>query len=297
MPREDSDWLHSGNGSPPAQTWAFATDAPLADVQFARETGDTLAADVLGGLYRLDRRGRVQLMTRGFKQLRILAWSETGTDGAAVLGKSEICRFDRQLQIRWTMQLPGTIHAVAMDPFGQYIAAALDTSETLIIGENKRRVCEFDSFRPLHFLRFVMTEPALIGSADYGLLQRQQFDGEPVWDEKLWNTVGDLAITGDGRHVFLASYSHGIQVYDGEGCPFASYVLKGSPSRLSTSVDGSAIIVATQENYLYRMNPQGHLHWAAEAPDPVVRVHADPLGQSFVCGFDTGRVVRFDWPR
>ena len=296
MPHQYPEWLSSGNGSPPRQTWAFATDAPLADVQFARETGDILAADELGGLYRLDRNGRVQCMTRGFKSLRALAWSETGTCGAAVMGEAELCRFDHQLQVRWTMHLPGTIHAVAVDPFGHYIAVALDTSETFVMGENKRRVCEFDSFRPLHFLRFVMTQRDLIGSADYGLLQRQQFDGEPVWDEKLWNTVGDLAITGDGRYVYLAGFSHGVQVYDGEGCRFASYVLKGAPSRLSISVDGTAIMVATQEHYLYRMNPQGHLFWAAEAPAAVVRVHSDPLGQGFICGFDTGRIVRFDWP-
>ena len=117
-----------------------------------------------------------------------------------------------------------------------------------------------------------------------------------MWDEKLWNTVGDLAVTGDGRRVLLASFSHGVQVYDGDGGLNASYVLKGAPSRLSTSFDGSSIVVATQENYLYRMNPQGQLLWAAEAPDAIVRVHADPLGQGFVCGFASGRIVRFDWP-
>ena len=158
MPHQHPEWLGSGNGSPPRQSWAFATDAPLADVQLARETGQILAGDELGGLYRLDRGGRIQCMTRGFKQLKALAWSETGTCGAAVLGESELCRFDHQLQILWTMHLPGTIHAVAVDPFGHSIAVALDTSETMIIGENKRRLSEFLSVRPLHFLRFVVTE-------------------------------------------------------------------------------------------------------------------------------------------
>ena len=296
MSPEDSDWLDSGQGSPPSPSWGFTTDAPLADLQLAKETGDTLAADVTGGLYRLNRGGRIVSMSRGFKHLGALAWSDTGTCGAAVLGTEQLVRFDEKLQITWSKTLPGPVYAIAIDPFGHFIAASLGSSLTFVIGENKKLVCEFPSVRPLHFLRFVATYRDLIGAADYGVIQRQQMTGEPVWEEKLMGTVGDLAITGDGRFAYLAGFSHGVQVFDSEGCNHAGYVVKGTPSRISTSFDGSAIIVATQENYLYRMNPQGELLWAAEAPDAVARVHSDPLGQGFICGFESGRVLRYDWP-
>lgn len=291
----DTSWLGSGQGVPPEQTWAFTTDAPLADLGFARETGETLAADVTGGLYRLNRGGRIVGISRGFKHLRNVAWSDTANFGVALLGSRHFVRFDSQLQIAWTMQTPSDIQALAMDPFGHYAAVALDSSQTYIVGADRRVVSEFPSVRPLHFLRFVATYRDVIGAADYGVIQRQQFLGEPVWEEKLLSKVGDLAITGDGRFSYLASYNHGIQVYDSEGYNHASYVVKGTPSRLSTSFDGENIIAATQENYLYRMNPKGELLWAAEAPDGITRLHSDPLGHGFVCGFASGRVVRYDW--
>ena len=295
MGTEQSEWINSGRGVPPRQVWAFATDAPLADVQFARETGETLAADVLGGLYRLDRTGRIACMTRGFKHLKALALSDTALAGAAILGPDQLCRFDHQLHIQWMLTLPGEIHAIASDPFGHFLAAALETSRTIIIGEDKQILCEFPSVRPLHFLRFLVADRDLIGVANYGVIQKQRFSGEPVWQEKLLNTVGDLAVTGDGRLSYLAGFSHGVQVYDAEGYSHASYVVNGSPSRLSTSFDGSVIFVATQENFLYRMNPKGELFWAAEAPEAITQLHADPLGQGFICGFESGRVARFDW--
>jgi hypothetical protein len=296
MNTEQPEWLNSGRGVPPQKTWAFATDAPLADVQVARETGETLAGDVLGGLYRLDRNGRVTAMTRGFKHLRALAWCDTAAFGAAILDSDQLCRFDHHLHVQWTMQFPAEIHAVAGDPFGHFLAVALENCQTLIIADDRQIVCRFPSIRPLHFLRFLVADRDLIGVANYGVIQKQHMSGEPVWQESVLSTVGDVAITGDGRLSYLASFSHGIQVYDAEGYNHASYVVNGSPSRLSTSFDGSVILTATQENFLYRLNPQGQLLWAAEAPEPVLGLHSDPLGQGFVGGFESGRVARFDWP-
>lgn len=290
------EWMDSGRGSTPRQSWAFATDAPLADVQFALESGETLAGDVIGGLYRLDRNGKIACMTRGFKDLRALAFCNTGTMGGAVLGSDHLCRFDQKLHIEWTMQLPGEIHAIAIDPFGHFLAVALDTTQTLVIDEHKQIVGEFYSLRALYHLRFFVTNRDLMGVANYGVFERHHINGEKVWVETLLNSVGDVALTGDGRLSYLAGFSHGIQVYDGEGYSRASYVVQGSPSRISTSYDGTSILVATQENFLYRMNPEGQLLWATEAPEPIVRLHCDPLGQGFLCGFESGRVVRFDWP-
>jgi hypothetical protein len=296
MPVDDSEWLASGTGQPPSASWGFATDAPLADVQLARETGETLAADVAGGLYRLNAAGRIVSMSRGFKHLKALAWTDTGTSGAAVFGTEQIVRFDGRLQISWSKKLPGPIVGISVDPFGHFIAAGLGSSQTMVFAENKRLACEFPSVRPLHFLRFVPTYRDLVAAADYGVIQRQHLNGEAVWEERVLGTVGDLAVTGNGRFAYLAAFSHGVQVYDAEGYNHAGYVVQGAPSRISTSFDGSTIIVATEENYLYRMTPRGELLWAAEAPDAVTRVLADPLGQGFVCGFASGRILRLDWP-
>ena len=50
-------WLQEGQGIPPTLRWAFSTEAPLVALDMGRESGEVLAADETGGLYRLDRRG------------------------------------------------------------------------------------------------------------------------------------------------------------------------------------------------------------------------------------------------
>ena len=67
-----TDWLHSGPGLAPRVAWAFNTDAELISLCQARETGDLFAVDLSGGMYRLNCHGRVQTLSRGLRNARLL---------------------------------------------------------------------------------------------------------------------------------------------------------------------------------------------------------------------------------
>ena len=90
MNESDPDWLSAGQGIRPQWSWSLTTDAPLVSMQLTRETGELLAADTSGGLYLLDRRGRVTSLTRGFQLLHALAWSDTGDCGAVAIGETNV---------------------------------------------------------------------------------------------------------------------------------------------------------------------------------------------------------------
>ena len=51
MSETSPNWLAAGQGDAPSLGWSFTADAPLAGLELARETGETLVADTSGGLY------------------------------------------------------------------------------------------------------------------------------------------------------------------------------------------------------------------------------------------------------
>jgi hypothetical protein len=112
--RSAEEWLHSGRGVLPTLRWSFTVDAPLTDLRLARETGEVLAADASGGLYLLDRRGRVIALTRTRHALRRAAWCDNGACGAAAFDHVVVGWFDRKLQFHWTRELPDEVMAISV---------------------------------------------------------------------------------------------------------------------------------------------------------------------------------------
>ena len=97
MSRPDQKWLEGGRGLPPELTWSFTADAPLVGLELARETGETVVADAAGSVYLLDRRGRILTLSRGLHSLSGIAWSDSGSAGAIVVGDSTLTVLNRQL--------------------------------------------------------------------------------------------------------------------------------------------------------------------------------------------------------
>jgi outer membrane protein assembly factor BamB len=151
--------------------------------------------------------------------------------------------------------------------------------------------------RPLTYAQFVATEPAIVASAEHGLVCRYQLDGQQVWSDKLWNNVGQLAAAGDASLIFLACFSHGVQVYDGDGGTVGSYVLEGTASRVAVSFEPQRIFAATIERKLYWLDADGEVLWSTTPPDDIEAVACDPLGEWVICGLKCGRVYRLDWTR
>ena len=289
------DWLTNGTGLAPRIAWSFVTDAKLVGLEMARESGDVFAVDASGGVYRLDSAGRVGAVSRGLHNARLIRWCDTGEAGLVVSEKSQFSIVDRNLNVVWTSSAPWPILAGTIDSYGHNVALSLDDGNTVLFSVEKKKLGQFSTIKSLNFLQFVSGKPGLVGAAEYGHLCRHNFEGKELWSEKMWATVGDLSISGDGKVLFLAEFAHGIQSFDARGNTMANYVVEGTPARLSVSYFGERLVVSTVERHLYWLDADGALLWAAETPDAVVSSHCAPLGEWFVAGFQSGRVVRLDW--
>lgn len=289
-----ADWVQTGQGTLPAMRWSFATDAPLTDLAFARESGETLAADESGGLYRIDRRGRVQSLTRTAHQMRLVAMADDGSAGVAILDEQTLAWFDKTLQFRWTRELDDEVVGLAISPQGTHVVAALSSGMNVVYDADKHKTSSFESLRPLRYLQFVVTEPAIIAAADYGFFARYSLAGDPLWNERLWSTVNDLTITGDGSAIVLAGLAHGLQVFDGDGTSRGNFVLDGTAHRVSATYGKQRIVAATMERQLLMVETDGDLRFGLTAPEEITKVRLSPLGDFVIVGLADGHIVRLD---
>ena len=288
-------WMNSGEGSTPRVRWTFATDAPLVDFDCSRETGETVAVDESGGLYVLDRRGRILNVSRGFTDVERLRWSDSGNGGVLLMRGDHLVRLGPDLSSRWKARLPDESLDVAIDAFGNHFAVSLANRATQIYDWNKRCISQVVTMRPLSFLQFIAMKQQFVGSAEHGLLCCHNLKGEEIWKEHLWSNVGDVSVTGKGGTVLVAGFNHGVQLFDGEGVHRGSYMMEGSPSRVSTSFVPERVACATIEKHVYWLDSDGELLWAAKAGEDIVGVETDALGNGFVLGLESGRLVRLVW--
>lgn len=289
------DWLSSGRGEPPRLSWSLATEAAIVSVQFARETGEVLAADQTGALYLIDRKGEWRGEARGQSALKALAWSDTGGGGAALVGDHQLCWFNRELKFLGAVELPSRSVAIAVEQHGRYAAVSLDDNNTLLFDCHLRMIRHFQTPQPLISLQFLVTEAALIGVAAYGLLCAYDLNGELLWQEKLYANVGDLSVTGDGQMILLACFSHGVQCHDSLGRQRGSFQVGGTAARVSTSFLPGKLTVATTEQQLFRLDTDGQIEWEATLPEPVHSLFMEPLGHAQICALPSGRIFRLDW--
>lgn len=298
MTQAEPEWLAAGQGERPAMAWSVALDAPLAGLALARESSELLAVDASGGLYLLDRQGQVKTLTRGFKSLTALAWSDTGQHGAVATGRAKLSWFDHNLSVTWSANMPAEILCLAVDVHGHYIAVSLANNETIFFGADKQEVGRFKTIRPLRYLQLNAVRPLLLGAAEYGLVCCHRLDknGSEVWSERLWSNVGDMTVTGDGRQIYLARFNQGVQILDQRGQVQGSYHVEGTPSHVTTSFAHNRLGVATVERAIYWLDADGELIWATNLPDDMKAILAEPLGTGMVCGLAEGRIYRLEWP-
>ncbi|MFG0297330.1 MAG: hypothetical protein ACF8PG_15595, partial [Maioricimonas sp. JB045] len=209
-PSPAHEWIRQGRGLGPSIKWSHQTDGPLTSLSLARESGDVIVADASGSICRMDRGGQIAALNRFREPVHQLCWSDDGSAGAALVGDDTLYCLDRTFQSVWTVNLPDVCMAVSITPYGRHVAASLADGTTLIYDANRRRVATIETIRPLAFLAFCTTKPVLIGAAEHALVTAYSISGAEVWQEKMWSNVGDIAVTGDGSSIHLASFAHGI---------------------------------------------------------------------------------------
>lgn len=294
MTADETDWLR-GEGKRPRLVWSFATEGPLVAMHFARESGEVIAGDGVGGLYRLDRQGKLQGMTHAPGPIRELAWSDTGAGGLALVGDGRLCWLDGHLAFQGTIEQADPILGVALDPYGHYAVASLSSCANIVYDANRKLVRRFSSMQPLSKIEFLIQQPALLAITEYGMLCCHDFGGQPLWQQQLFANVGDFSFTGDGQSILLACYAHGIQCHNARGAQIGSYQLGGTVSKVSSSFVKGRIAAATVERSLHYLDAAGTIIWQTLVPDEVWALACDPFGHAVVCGFRSGRIVRIEW--
>lgn len=295
MNNPPDEWMTAGTGRPPATSWTRPLEGRLTHLALAWETDEALVADDAGGLYFFDRDGTLRNMTRGYPHVRGLAISADGARALVAFEDRKLALFDRAFRVEWTTTHYDTIFSVALDPFGRHMAIGLADRHVLVMTTRRRHIAEIEATRPIRFLRFALTRPYLIAAAEDGLLTGMTFFGEIEWEERLFTTAGDLAINGNASMILLTSFAHGLQRYNAQGSNRGTYMVEGSPSRVSTSFSNGRIAAATLEGQLYRLDQKGNLHWAASAPDEIAAICLDASGDALTVGLASGRISRLDW--
>lgn len=295
MKARGDGWLDQGEGQRPRMSWSISTEAPLVGLQLARETGEVLAADAAGGLYHIDRHGKLANLVHGPSPIRAVAWGDTGAGGVAVVGDERLYWFNRRLVFQDWIEHAEPVVAVALEAHGNYVAASLSSCTTAIYDADRKRVRRFQSRQPLVAMEFLVNRPAIVGVAEYGMLCCHAFTGEEEWQQQLWANVGDLSITGDGRTILLACFAHGIQCHNREGQQVGSYQIGGTVSRVSASFIPGRIAAATVERHFYSIDVDGQVLFQCTLPDDACRVICDAFGKGVVVGLASGRITRLDW--
>ncbi|MCX7393522.1 MAG: hypothetical protein NTW75_05285 [Planctomycetales bacterium] len=293
--RPGDDWIYSGRGVAPTLAWSFSLDTAVVDVRLGRETGEVIAADASGGLYLLDRRGQVLEVNRTRQRLQRVVWCDNGTVGAAVFDDGIVASLDRRLQFRWTREMPADVLSLSIDPYGTHVAVSMEDGFSTVLTSENKKTSRFETVRPLKYLQCLATSAEFLAAADHGLLGRYSLKGDPRWTKSLWSGVGDLAATGDGKHIFLAGFSHGIQCFAGEsGASQGTFVTEGTVGLVSCGYFTKHLVAATLERQLIVINDKGNSLWQVTAPEDISRVLMSPLGDWIVCGFASGRIIRLD---
>ena len=151
-----------------SQLWSHNLSAPPRGLALAREKDWLLAWDVNHWLHLFNARGRrqAQVCVAG---ATVAACADDGSALAAGDSDGKVSWLAPDLTTRWSRIVPERVLALALDPFGQYVAAADAGGTVHIFDSQGRDVVRTQGPRPLHFLAFVPTVPYLMGSSDFGL--------------------------------------------------------------------------------------------------------------------------------
>ena len=298
MPIADAEhapkWLR-GEGRRPTWHWAFRPDGLVAASAHAKETGETYVLDDAGHLYRVSRGGQLAGVNRPPDDIQHIAWADDGSLGAAIVGERGLMTITQELKVRWTVELPDDILAIAVDPHGHYVIASLADGGNLIYSLRRRKVAAFSTIRPIAHWQFLCHEPLLIGAAEHGLLCCHTLGGERIWEEKILSTCGSMASAGDGRRTLMASFTHGVQVFDEIGETVGAYMVEGASSRCRCSYTAERMLALTLERQAFWMDEDGDILWTTTLPEDPLDGQVDPLGDWAMISMPGEGVCKFGW--
>ena len=271
--------------------WSFSPSAPLRGLSLAREKGLVLAWDRGQWLYLINRKGHREAQVPTPVPLTAACCAEDGSCCAAVGQGGEIWWLAPDLLPRWQRCLRQAAVAVALDPFGQYLAVADGGGGVHLFNRDGQCLWQTQMPRPLHHLTFVPEAPYVLGCADFGFIACLDLTGQIVWREGLVVHCGSLAVRGDGTCILLACFSEGLRRYDLHGSRKPS-LTSCAPCRLvASSFDGRFLLVADQANRLLLLDDRGQLLAPYPLDGSAVALALGPLAEWAVIALSTGPIL------
>src|SRR6266849_7496114 len=145
--------------------WTHALANPARGLALAREKGWVLAWDNQDWLYLLNQAGERQAQMHAPGKLVAAACADDGSAYVAVGGQGEIWWLAPDLSSRWERSVPNSVTALAVDPFGQYLAVADAGSHLSLFDCQGKPGIRVQTPRPLYHLAFVPTAPFLVAGS------------------------------------------------------------------------------------------------------------------------------------
>ncbi len=271
--------------------WSRNVAAPPRGLSLARERGCLLVWDADHGLHLFNRAGEPQAHVRTADAVSNACCADDGETFAAVGAGGQVRLLAPDLTPRWERAAPPRGTAVALDPFGQYLAAADGDGGLSLFDRNGSRLWRVANARPLRHLAFIPERPALAAAADFGLTACFDLSGNVLWRDGPMAHVGSLAVSGDGATVALACFSDGLCCYSLEG-PIRRCLDGAGPCRLAAaSYDGDAFLTADLGQRLHLWDAAGRERgdWALEAVPTGLALGA--TGDDAVAALADGRIL------
>jgi hypothetical protein len=280
--------------------WSQTVSAPLRGLALARERGWLLGWDTHHWLYLFNQAGERQAQRGAPAALAAACAADDGGSYAAVGQQGQVWLLAPDLALRWERSVPQRALAVAMDPFGQYLAVAAANGGLYLFDNHGGMVAQASTPRPMQHLAFVPEKPVLIASADFGLAACFDLAGKCLWRDGLVAHIGSIATSGDGQTIALACFSEGVCVYSLEK-PTQRKLPQAAPCRLAAlTYTGDGILTAGLDRRLHLGDRDGAVR-DSFAPDgsPVGLVFgalglfaAVALAEGKILGLDTRQEVR-----
>jgi hypothetical protein len=272
--------------------WTRTFSASAKGLSLSQEQHTLLLWDSARWLHLLNSAGQTQAQ-RHFPGLTAAAIAEDASALAMADEVGNIRWLAPDLSERWEKRLPEAIHALAVDPHGQYLAAATSGSQVFIFDRTGQNRCQFRVPRPLANLVFVPGVPLLLGCADLGLVLAAKLSGEIVWRDQPLVQVGQLAVDYAGDRLLLACYSDGLHVYHPGSGNKPPRITTPEPCHLvAQTAAGDRALAGSVKRRLLLIDGRGNSENGPVMEQAIVGLALDALGRYAVAALKGGTLKK-----
>lgn len=271
--------------------WSRKLAAPPCGLALARERGWLLVWDSEHNLHLFNRSGEVQARRQTADALADACCADDGSGFAAASVGGQVWMLAPDLTPRWERMRPRPATAVALDSFGQYLAAADGRGGLTLYDRNGRARWNAANARPLQHLAFIPERPALAAAADFGLVACYGAAGNVLWRDAPMVHTGSVAVSGDGATIVLACFSDGLSCYALEDRKRRGLEGMGPCRLAAASYDGDAFLTADLEQHLQLRDAAGAVRGEWPLESAPVSLALSALGDEAYVALADGRIL------